>query len=171
MKTNAKLDTIQKAVHEVSTEKYEGNVILRSKPDRVTKNVNRFTIKTKNRVGSGSLVSKDGKPLPRANADVHLDVIAKIFELEPKENIYVDTTQGRINIDVTDVPVKSAPVKSAQVKSETVKQAKRKYTHTRQYKLAKGLIKSKTDVKADDTNISIVKLIEMLQLSLSKANA
>jgi len=166
MKTNAKLDTIQKAVHEVSTEKYEGNVILRSKPDRVTKNVNRFTIKTKNRVGSGSLVSKDGKPLPRANADVHLDVIAKIFELEPKENIYVDTTQGRINIDVTDVPVKSA-----QVKSETVKQAKRKYTHTRQYKLAKGLIKSKTDVKADDTNISIVKLIEMLQLSLSKANA
>lgn len=161
MKTNAKLDTIQKAVHEVSTEKYEGNVILRSKPDRVTKNVNRFTIKTKNRAGSGSLVSKDGKALPRANADVHLDVIAKIFELEPKENIYVDTTQGRINIDVTDVPVKSAPVK----------QAKRKYTHTRQYKLAKGLIKSKTDVKADDTNISIVKLIEMLQLSLSKANA
>lgn len=95
MKTNAKAETIEKAVKTVSKEKYEGNVIFRKEPEKITKNVLRFTLKTKdaNKIGSLEIA---GRKQPKANWQVHTDVIQEIFKLEPKANIYVDTIAGRL---------------------------------------------------------------------------
>lgn len=96
MKTNASIETITKAVKTVSKDKYEGNVVFRTKPHNVTKNVVRFTLRTKDAEGLGSILTKNGQKHPKANWQVHLDIAEEIFRLEPKNNIYIDTIAGRL---------------------------------------------------------------------------
>lgn len=119
MKTNASVDTVKKAVEKVSKNLYEGNVIFRREPQHITKNVVRFTLKTKDAEGLGSLVTKNGQKHPKANWQVHLDVIKEIFKLEPKSNIYVDSIAGRLYSDnVPQEEEKVEDIPTEQVKEE-----------------------------------------------------
>jgi len=95
MKTNANPKNVIKAVETVSKNIYGGNVIFRRYPEKLTKNVIRFTLKTKDANKPGSMVTKEGLKQPKANWQVHEDVMKELFKLEPKPNIYVDTTYGR----------------------------------------------------------------------------
>lgn len=106
MKTNASSETVKKAV-EIVSKAYDDNVIFRKEPQNITKNVIRFTLKTKDAEKSGSIVTKNGQKHPKANWQVHLDVVKEIFKLEPKQNIYVDTIAGRLYND--NIPVKETP--------------------------------------------------------------
>lgn len=99
MKTNANVDNVIKAVNTVSESKYSGNVIFRKEPQHITKNVVRFTLKTKDAEQAGSIVTKNGQKHPKANWQVHMDVIKELFKLEPKAHIYVDTIAGRLYND------------------------------------------------------------------------
>lgn len=95
MKTNASSKTIVTAVENVSNALYDGNVIFRKYPERITKNVLRFTLRTKDANKKGSMVTKSGQRQPKANWQVHQDVMDEIFKLSSKSNIYVDTIYGR----------------------------------------------------------------------------
>lgn len=90
MKTNVEPKTIVKAVKNVSAAKYNNNVIFRRYPEFMTKNVVRFTVKTKDANKPGSMVMKDGKKLPKANSEVHKHIMEEIFKLDAKPNVYVD---------------------------------------------------------------------------------
>lgn len=105
MKTNATPKSVVRAVETVSAEKYENNVIFRKYPQRLTKNVIRFTLRTKDANKPGSLITAAGLKQPKVNWDVHQDVVNEIFKLNPKANIYVDTTQGRFfnEVAISDV--------------------------------------------------------------------
>lgn len=95
MKTNASSENVIKAVKTVSSNLYEGNVIFRKEPEHLTKNVIRFTLKTKDSNKPGSM-DNNGMKQPKANWQVHQDVVKEIFKLESKPNIYVDTLMGRL---------------------------------------------------------------------------
>lgn len=109
MKTNASIETVTKAVNIISSKKYSGNVIFRKEPHNITKNVVRFTLKTKDAEGPGSIVTKNGQKHPKANWPVHLDVAKEIFKLEPKSHIYVDTLAGRLYNDDVPTTEKTTP--------------------------------------------------------------
>lgn len=95
MKTNASAKTIIKAVENVSASMYDNNVIFRKYPEKITKHVLRFTLRTKDANKPGSMVTKAGQHQPKANWEVHENVMKEIFELNPRNNIYVDTLYGR----------------------------------------------------------------------------
>lgn len=95
MKTNASPKTIVKAVENVSASKYENNVIFRKYPEKLTKNVNRFTVRTIDANKIGSMETKTGQKQPKANWNVHQDIMNEIFRLDPRPNTYVDTIYGR----------------------------------------------------------------------------
>ena len=95
MKTNASIRSIVSAVEKVSTEKYKGNLVLTKAPERLTKNVTRFTIKAKDKNKAGALTDVTGKQLPRADAQAHADVISELFNIEGKSTVYVDALNGR----------------------------------------------------------------------------
>jgi len=95
MKTNASSRTVVKAVENVSATLYDGNVIFRKYPERYTKNVIRFTLRTKDATKAGSIVTKSGQRQPKTSWEVHQKVMDEIFKLSPKDNIYVDTLYGR----------------------------------------------------------------------------
>jgi len=114
MKTNASIETVKKAVKKVSATLYEDNVIFRREPQHITKNVIRFTLKTKDAEGPGSLVTKNGQKHPKANWNVHLEVVKEIFRLEPKSHIYVDTIAGRLypdNVLQDETPTEEETIK------------------------------------------------------------
>jgi hypothetical protein len=95
MKTNASPKTIVQAVDIVSKRNYEGNVVLRRTPEKMTKNVNRFTLKTMVADKPGSLTTKQGIKQTKANWQVHQDVMYEILRIDPRPHIYVDTIYGR----------------------------------------------------------------------------
>lgn len=114
MKTNASTETITKAVENISTKLYGGNVMFRKEPQHITKNVTRFTLKTKDAEKPGSIVTKNGQKHPKANWEVHLAVAKEIFRLEPKANIYIDTIAGRLYND--NVPAETPQVEDVDTK-------------------------------------------------------
>lgn len=114
MKTNANIETITKAVEIVSSKLYDGNVMFRKEPQHITKNVVRFTLKTKDREKAGSIITKDGQKHPKANWEVHLAVAKEIFKLEPKPSIYIDTIAGRLYND--SIPVEAPSVEEPDTK-------------------------------------------------------
>jgi hypothetical protein len=95
MKTNAPIKSIIKAVETVSNEKFGGNVVFANKPKDVTKYVRRFTLRTKDVNGPGSMVTKVGQRQPKANWDVQQAVMNEILRINPDPSIYVDTVYGR----------------------------------------------------------------------------
>lgn len=95
MKTNASPKTIVQAVEAISKRKYDGNVVLRRSPEKMTKNVCRFTLKTLHADKPGSLTTKQGIKQTKANWEVHQDVMYEILRLDPRPHIYVDTIYGR----------------------------------------------------------------------------
>lgn len=95
MKTNAPIKSIIKAVETVSSEKFNGNVVFMNKPKDVTKYVRRFTLRTKDVNGPGSMVTKAGQKQPKASWDVQQAVMNEILKLNPDPSIYVDTVYGR----------------------------------------------------------------------------
>lgn len=95
MKTNANAKIVIKAVENVSANMYDNNVIFRKYPEKLTKNVIRFTLRTKDATKAGSLITKAGLRQPKANWEVHQNVMNEIFALNPRPNIYVDTIFGR----------------------------------------------------------------------------
>lgn len=111
MKTNASPESIIKAVKTVSKNLYGGNVVFRAEPHNITKNVVSFTLKTKNADKPGSIKLKNGQKHPKANWDVHLNVIKEVFKLEDKSSIYFDTIAGRIyNDNIPEEKVKEEKV-------------------------------------------------------------
>ena len=95
MKTNASPKTVVQAVEAVSKRKYDGNVVLRRSPEKMTKNVSRFTLKTLHADKPGSLTTKQGIKQTKADWQVHQDVMHEILRLDPRPHIYVDTIYGR----------------------------------------------------------------------------
>jgi hypothetical protein len=95
MKTNASPKTVVQAVEAVSKRNYEGNVVLRRTPEKMTKNVCRFTLKTLHADKPGSLTTKQGIKQTKADWQVHQDVMYEILRLDPRPHIYVDTIYGR----------------------------------------------------------------------------
>lgn len=93
MKTNANAKTIVKAVENVSA-MYGNNIVFRKSPEKLTKNVIRFTLRTKdaNKPGSSKL---NGHMQPKANWEVHEKLIAEIFKLDPRASLYIDSLKGR----------------------------------------------------------------------------
>lgn len=114
MKTNASHKTIIKAVENVSKQKYENNLVFRTMPEKVTKNVTRFTLKTLKANKPGSLTNKLGVTMTKANWNAYQDVMYEILRLDPKSNIYVDTIYGRQHSTI--------------VEPESEHREKRKYT-------------------------------------------
>lgn len=112
MKTNANSKNVVKAVENVSKNLYDGNVLFRRYPEKLTKNVIRFTLKTKDATKLGSIVTKEGLKQPKASWDVHQDVMKELFKIEQKPNIYVDTMYGRqYNENApTESPAEEVPV-------------------------------------------------------------
>ena len=95
MKTNANAKSVIKAVENVSANMYDRNVVFRKYPEKLTKNVIRFTLRTKDATKAGSLITKAGQHQPKANWEVHQNVMQEIFALNPRPNVYVDTIFGR----------------------------------------------------------------------------
>lgn len=95
MKTNASPKTVLQAVDNISKRNYEGNLVLRRSPEKMTKNVSRFTLKTLHADKPGSLTTKQGIKQTKANWQVHQDVMYEILRLDPRPHIYVDTIYGR----------------------------------------------------------------------------
>lgn len=95
MKTNASPKTIVQAVESVSKRLFDGNVVLRKAPEKMTKNVNRFTLKTLNADKPGSLTTKQGIKQTKADWSAHQEVMYEILRLDPRPHIYVDTIYGR----------------------------------------------------------------------------
>lgn len=95
MKTNASPKTIIQAVDTVSKRHFEGNLVLRKAPEKMTKNVNRFTLKTLNADKPGSLTTKQGIKQTKADWNAHQEVMYEILRLDPRPHIYVDTIYGR----------------------------------------------------------------------------
>jgi len=95
MKTNASPKTVVQAVEAVSKRNYDGNVVLRRTPEKMTKNVCRFTLKTLHVDKPGSLTTKQGIKQTKADWQVHQDVMYEILRLDPRPHIYVDTIYGR----------------------------------------------------------------------------
>lgn len=164
MKTNATPKSVVRAVEAVSAEKYENNVIFRKYPERLTKNVIRFTLRTKDANKPGSLVTAAGLKQPKVNWDVHQDVVNEIFKLNPKANIYVDTTQGRFfnEVAISDVENQSEEVSNEQEEetnssesstgsSNNTPEVRTKRKYTRRAPLAqKGTIKKRKYTKRAD---------------------
>lgn len=125
MKTNALPKTIVKAVENVSASKYDNNVVFRKYPEKLTKNVSRFTLRTIDAKKIGSMQNKDGMRQPKANWDVHQDVMNEIFKLDPRPNIFVDTIYGRQHNANPQTVLDDEPVL---VEEETPARTKRKYT-------------------------------------------
>lgn len=114
MKTNANPKTIVKAVENVSA-MYGKNIVFRKSPEKLTKNVIRFTLRTKDSSKPGS--SKlNGHMQPKANWEVHEKLIAEIFKLDPRASVYIDSIKGR-HYNPNPVAV-----------AEPVARVKRKYT-------------------------------------------
>jgi hypothetical protein len=137
MRTNTTAKIITQAVKNVSKEKYEGNIILRHAPERVTKNVLRFTLKAIKADKPGALTNKLGTQLAKANWDVHQDVMNEIFKLDPRPSTFVDSTiYGRqysptpYEMETTKEPVEvEAGVSNESASPEQPQQrTKRKYT-------------------------------------------
>lgn len=82
MKTNATIQTIKKAVRNVS-ERYENNIIFKSGPKSISKNINSFAIRTKDSSGPGSRLSKTGRKFPAASWQVFGEVMEEVHKLEP----------------------------------------------------------------------------------------
>lgn len=95
MKTNASPKTIVQAVDTVSKRHFDGNVVLRKAPEKMTKNVSRFTLKTLNADKPGSLTTKQGIKQTKADWSAHQEVMYEILRLDPRPHIYVDTIYGR----------------------------------------------------------------------------
>jgi hypothetical protein len=128
MKTNASIETITKAVETVSAKLYDGNVIFRKEPQHITKNVVRFTLKTKDAEKPGSIETSNGQKHPKANWQVHLDVAKAIFKIENKANIYIDTIAGRMYND--DIPNgKKQLAESEDIKAKFVESLKFVFDH------------------------------------------
>jgi hypothetical protein len=90
MRTNAKSKTVLEAVLNVSSSKYNKNVVFRTNPIMIKKGVVHFTLRTIDKMGLGSLISSDGRNQPRANQNVYNDVKNEIFRLEQNPKIFVD---------------------------------------------------------------------------------
>lgn len=140
MKTNAMPKIIVKAVENVSASKYENNVIFRKYPEKLTKNVYRFTLRTIDATKVGSMETKTGQRQPKANWDVHQDIMDEIFKLDPRPNIYVDTLYGRQH---NPNPVYSTEQVTEQddVLSNDQPRTKRKYTKRALPKMDKSVSK------------------------------
>lgn len=95
MKTNASPKTVVQAVDTVSKRHFDGNVVLRKAPEKMTKNVIRFTLKTLNAEKPGSLTTKQGIKQTKADWSVHQEVMHEILRSDPRPHIYVDTIYGR----------------------------------------------------------------------------
>lgn len=95
MKTNANPKTVVQAVENVSKRLYEGNVVFRKSPEKMTKNVCRFTLKTLDAGKPGSLHTKHGIKQSKADWSVHQNVLNEILRLDPRPHIFVDTIYGR----------------------------------------------------------------------------
>ena len=95
MKTNATSRTVTQAVENVSKRQFEGNLVFRSTPEKLTKNVIRFTIKTLRADKPGSLTNKLGVTMAKANWEAHQAVMYEILKLDARPHIYVDTVYGR----------------------------------------------------------------------------
>lgn len=135
MKTNASPKTIIQAVETISKRNYEGNVVFRKTPEKMTKNVCRFTLKTLDVNKPGSLVTKQGVKQTKADWNVHQDVMLEILRLDPRPHIYVDTVYGRqYNKSPQPIEVHAENVEVNQ--EETNKETKkRKYTKRNAHQL------------------------------------
>jgi len=111
MKTNASLKTIIQAVETVSKRDYNGNVVLRKTPEKMTKNVSRFTLKTLDADKPGSLITKQGVKQTKADWGVHQDVMNEILKIDPRPHIFVDTIYGRQYSKNSQQPVDTSSVK------------------------------------------------------------
>lgn len=95
MKTNASPRSVIKAVENVSAAKYDNNVIFMKYPEKITKHVCRFILRTKDSKKPGSMTTKAGQVIPKVTWEVQQDVLEEILRLNPSPHIYVDTIYGR----------------------------------------------------------------------------
>lgn len=95
MKTNASPRSVIKAVENVSAAKYDNNVIFMKYPEKITKHVCRFILRTKDSKKPGSMTTKAGQVIPKVTWEVQQDVMEEILRLNPSPHIYVDTIYGR----------------------------------------------------------------------------
>jgi hypothetical protein len=140
MKTNASSKTIMKAVENVSSTKYKGNVVFRKSPFNLTKNVKNFTVRT---------IDSNGLHLAKANWNVHQDIMNEIFRLEQDENIYVDTIYGRQYNKIVHSP---AVEKQEPVLTDIL--SKRTYT--------KRTMSERNDIKKEKTLSQFLKTLKYI---------
>lgn len=165
MKTNASPKTIVQAVENVSKRQYEGNIVFRRTPERMTKNVYRFTLKTLDANKKGSLVTKQGVKQTKANWDAHQDVMKEILRLDPRPHIYVDTVYGREHNKSTSQHVTMSNIESGEEESAVVESTKEQgdqdYSGTRKKRRSKvsGAV---SDVENNTKVMNIVKAIKYI---------
>lgn len=129
MKTNASPKTVVQAVETVSKRHFDGNVVLRRSPEKMTKNVSRFTLKTLEADKPGSLVTKQGVKQTKADWSVHQEIMHEILRLDPRPHIYVDTVYGR---EYNKTPKPLSEVVGEQQPEQTKQRKTRKPRHASQ---------------------------------------
>lgn len=157
MKTNASIKSIIKAVETVSNDQFAGNVVFMNKPKDLTKYVRRFTLRTKDVDGPGSMVTKAGQKQPKASWDVQEAVMNELLRINPDPSIYVDTVYGRkFATGKTEIEASQPDQSELNAELETVEQdqpeasgqrKKRKYTR-KSKQPAEKLTSRKTGRKA-----------------------
>jgi hypothetical protein len=157
MKTNAEPSIIAAAVKKVSLEKYAGNVVFRKEPEKLTKNVFRFTLKVKDKNKAGAMIDPStGRKQPKVDQAVYIDVMQEIFKLDPRETIYGDhSVLGRL---INENPTEAVIVQPE--KDEVTEKA-----------LAKENKKGKKEKLSEQTGIQSNNVLNALQFLLENPQA
>lgn len=172
MKTNAPTKSIIKAVETVSNEKFGGNVVFMNKPKDITKYVRRFTLRTKDVNGPGSMVTKAGQKQPKASWAVQEAVMKEILRINSDESIYVDTVYGRqfatgqtsveaSHPDREEIEVELEPVNHT-IKEETTSEPRTKRKYTRRTEKSAGKPTGKKRPKVVNGKGNLLKALKHL---------
>jgi hypothetical protein len=166
MKTNASSQIIAQAVDNVSKRLYDGNIVFRKTPEKMTKNVRRFTVKTLDANKKGSLVTKDGVKQTKADWNVHQDIMNEILRLDPRPHIYVDTIYGRqhnkSSLTLTNVEANE----KVDVPVEVETQAEEKQTGSRKKKAKMKVNRTERAGNQNGQNASVMKMVQAIKYIL-----
>ncbi len=139
MKTNASPKSVIKAVENVSAAKYDNNVIFMKYPEKITKHVCRFILRTKDSKKPGSMTTKAGQVIPKVTWEVQKDVMEEILKLNPSPHIYVDTIYGRqFNENANSSSIVESLEKQQEPENSEPISTKRSYTHSSAYQSVKA---------------------------------
>lgn len=169
MKTNASPKTVVQAVENVSKRLYEGNVVFRKTPEKMTKNVVRFTVKTLDANKKGSLVTKQGVKQTKADWNVHQDIMREVLRLDPRPHIYVDTVYGREHnkmgqhVTVSNLdPTEKNQLEAVESVQETQDSAEKQDSNTRKRNGKRKTKAQQTTSNSDEQVLNIVRAIKMI---------